>query len=331
MELELANHSSYPRVGDSPEGQLLRRTIAQREKGEKTDAELKAAEDRMAELAIAEQDQAGLDVVTDGLIRWYDPASHIAGKLAGIHINGLLRFFDTNFYFRQPVVEGRIERTGPLVVDEFVFAKGKTSKTVKGVLTGAYTLARLSLAKDGGAAQLSSMIEGYTEALAAEVYALADAGATVIQVDEPAILRHAEDFALLKSSVEALASQKKNSQLMLAFYFGDATPLYSKLQGLPVDALCLDFTYSTGLPGAIAKEGSSKVLALGLIDGRNTRLEETDKVARQIGQLLPAIKADKVYLTSSCGLEYLPRDRAQMKLKHMKTIKDTFLGSGKGA
>ncbi|MEJ2009703.1 MAG: hypothetical protein P8Z30_16375 [Acidobacteriota bacterium] len=330
MELKLASHSSYPRIGDSPEGQLLRRTIAQREKGEKTDADLRAAQDRMTELAIAEQEAAGIDVVTDGLIRWYDPASHLAGKLTGIHINGLLRFFDTNFYFRQPIVEGKIERTGPMVIDEFVFARGKASRTVKAVLTGPYTLARLSLAKDGGT-QLDSLVEQYAKAVAGEVGALADAGATLIQVDEPAILKHPEEFALLESGVRALATQKKSAKLMMAFYFGDVAPLYARLQALPVDALCLDFTYSPGLAGVVAKEGSSKSLALGLIDGRNTRLENADETARQIEQLLPAIKADNAYLTSSCGLEYLPRDRAQLKLKHLKTVKDTFLGLGKGA
>ncbi len=331
MELKLANHSSYPRIGDSAEGQLLRRTIAQREKGEKTDADLNAAEDRMVELAIAEQDQAGLDVVTDGLIRWYDPASHLAGKLAGIHINGLLRFFDTNFYFRQPIVDGEIERTGPLVVDEFTFARSRTSRTVKAVLTGPYTLARLSLAKDAAAGKLNSLMEGYTGALATEVAALADAGATLIQVDEPAILKHGEDFALFESGVKALASGKKSAQLVLAFYFGDVAPFYARLQTLPADALCLDFTYSPSLSSVIAGGGSSKALALGLIDGRNTRLEKADEVARQIEQLAPAIKSGSAYLTSSCGLEYLPRDRAQMKLKHLKTVKDVLSGTGKGA
>lgn len=326
MELKLANHSSYPRVGDTPEGQLLRRTIAQREKGEKTDHDVHTAEDQLTEMALAEQDEADLDVVTDGQIRWYDPASHLAGKLAGIHINGLLRFFDTNFYFRQPVAEGKIQRTGPLVVEEFTFARSKTSRMVKAVLTGPYTLARLSLARDDGNTKLGSLVEQYAEALAAEVGALADAGATMIQVDEPAILKHPEDFAQFESGVKALAAQKKNAQLILAFYFGDVAPLYARLQTLPVDMLCLDFTYSPGLADVIAREGSSKTVALGLVDGRNTRLEKEDEVARQIEQIGPALKTGKTYLTSSCGLEYLPRDRAKLKLKHLTTIRNTFLG-----
>jgi methionine synthase II (cobalamin-independent) len=86
VELILANHSSYPRIGDRPEYQLLRRTIAQWEKGEKIDADLRAAEDRLTEYALADQIDAGLDIVTDGQIRWYDPVSHLAEKLSGIRL-----------------------------------------------------------------------------------------------------------------------------------------------------------------------------------------------------------------------------------------------------
>ncbi len=53
MQLTLTNHSSYPRIGESPEYQRLRRTIARWEKGEKTEADRSAAEDRMTKLALS--------------------------------------------------------------------------------------------------------------------------------------------------------------------------------------------------------------------------------------------------------------------------------------
>jgi 5-methyltetrahydropteroyltriglutamate--homocysteine methyltransferase len=326
MELLLSNHGSYPRIGDDPGGQLLRRAIAQREKGEKTDADLRAAEDQMAARALAEQVEAGVDLVTDGLIRWYDPVSHLAGKLAGIKINGLLRFFDTNFYFRQPIVGGKIKREKSLVVEEFLFAKAKSPRPVKTVLTGPYTLARLSIGQNEETGKLENLLASYTQALAEEVGALADAGATLIQVDEPAILKHPEDFSRFEASIGALAASKGSARLGLAFYFGDVAPLYRKIQGLPVDFLCLDFTYSPILPEIVATEGSSKTLALGLLDGRNTRLEDPNALARQLEHMTSRLKADIAYLTSSCGLEYLPRDRAQLKLRHLTTVKKTFLG-----
>jgi 5-methyltetrahydropteroyltriglutamate--homocysteine methyltransferase len=342
MELILANHSSYPRVGDGAEEQLLRRTIGQREKGEKTDRDLRAAEDRLTELALGEQIAAGLDVVTDGLVRWYDPISHLAGKLAGVRIGGLLRFFDTNFYFRQPAVHARIERTKPLVVEEFLFARSKSSRPVKAVLTGPYTLARLSIEEPGRTNGGSSgpaarrtagpatgsdrLLEAYTAALAEEVAALAQAGAKLIQVDEPAVLKHPEDFHQLERSLAALAARKGEAELTLALYFGDAAPLYEKLQTLPVDVLSLDFTYSSALPARVAG-GSARRLALGLVDGRNTRLEDADAVARQLERMARGAGMTHAYLTPSCGLEYLPRDRAQMKLRGLMTIKRAFLGS----
>jgi 5-methyltetrahydropteroyltriglutamate--homocysteine methyltransferase len=326
MQLTLTNHSSYPRIGESPEYQLLRRTIAQWEKGERTEADRSAAEDRMTELALSEQLHAGLDILTDGQIRWYDPISHVAGKLSGIRINGLLRFFDTNSYFRQPVIHGPIVWSRPLLVGDFLSAQAKSSRPMKPVLTGPYTLAKLSIQEEGHAGKLEPVLEGYTAALAREIAALAAAGATVIQVDEPALLKHPTDFPLFARSAATLAAGKGHAHLALSFYFGDAAPLYARLQTLPVDILGFDFTYSPQLIDIIANQGSDKVLVLGLVDGRNTRLEDPAAVARQLEKITRRMDSRPVYLGPSCGLEHLPRDRAELKLRHLTTIKNTFTG-----
>lgn len=327
MELILSNHSSYPRIGDDPEHQMLRRAIAQRDKGEKTEAEVRQAEDRMTELALVDQIDAGLDLVTDGQVRWYDPISHLAGKLTGVRINGLLRFFDTNFYFRQPVAHSRPDRARPLVLQEFLFAQARSARPVKPVLTGPLTLARLSIAEDRGGRGFEKLLESYTEALAQEVAALAGAGASLIQLDEPALLKHPEDFSLLEPCTARLAAHKGSARLALALYFGDPAPLYARLQNLPVDVLVLDFTYNPGLLNLVASSGTSKTLALGLVDGRNTRLEDAKTVAQQLERVCRVLSSPQVILSPSCGLEYLPRDRAQLKLKNLAAIKKVFSGS----
>ncbi|MGD0124579.1 MAG: hypothetical protein ABSF46_04415 [Terriglobia bacterium] len=327
MELALCNHSSYPRIGDDPEHQLLRRTIAQHDKGEKTDEAVRAAQDRMTELALAEQTEVGVDLVTDGQIRWADPISHLAGKLSGVRVNGLLRFFDTNFYFRQPVVEARPERTEPLLLEEFRFAQEKSARPVKAVLTGPYTLARFSVGENGASTGFEQMLEGYTVALAAEVAALAAAGATVIQIEEPALLQHVDDFLRFEQCLTALARSKDSAQLALSIYFGDPAAVYDQLQTLPVDILGLDFTYSPGLADRVISNGTARTLMLGLVDGRNTRLEDPAAVARQLEELARGAGLNRAYLSPSCGLEYLPRDRARQKLKQLAVIRNTFLGS----
>ena len=75
--LHLANTGSYPRIGDGPELQILRRATTSLDRGDRNTADLLDAENDMIRRAIADQLKAGLEVITDGQIRWYDPISHL--------------------------------------------------------------------------------------------------------------------------------------------------------------------------------------------------------------------------------------------------------------
>jgi 5-methyltetrahydropteroyltriglutamate--homocysteine methyltransferase len=324
MNLIATNAGSYPRIGDTPEKQVLRRVITQWEKGEKSGEDLAAAEKEMTKLAISEQLEAGLDLITDGQIRWYDLLSHIAGKLEGIKINGLLRFFDTNSYYRQPVVSGEIKHKKTILLDDYRFAQSISSKPVKPLITGPYTLAKLSIVENGRYKSFEKLVEDYSVAVAEEVKALASAGATIIQIDEPAILKNKEDVDLFSSALRLLVNVKGNARLALSTYFGDVAWLYRTLQESPADILGIDFTYNQKLASMIARDGSKKPLALGLIDGRNTRMDDEKEVRRDLDLLLPAIKGESCYLNPSCGLEYLPRDRAFMKLQNLARIAASY-------
>jgi len=93
---------SYPRVSDSPEGQRLRRAIARWERQEISREGLRAVQVDVLREVVREQAAAGLDLVTDGQVTWYDPLSHFAAKLDGFEVGALERYFDTNTYYRQP-------------------------------------------------------------------------------------------------------------------------------------------------------------------------------------------------------------------------------------
>lgn len=326
MRLLTTNHSSYPRIGSAPDEQALRRAIHLREQGRGTDDDVCAAENHLVALALQSQEKAGLDIVTDGLIRWSDPISYLAGKLNGTRIDGLTRYFDTNLYVRQPAVEGRIARQRPLVLEEFRWAAQRSTRPVKAILTGPCTLARLSLAEPDGREGLGAIVSSYAEALAEEVADLAAAGAHAIQIDEPSLLKYPSDLSLAREALSLIAIRKGKAELGLATYFGDAAPLYRQLQELPVDVITLDFTYSPSLPRAIEMNGSTKPLGLGLIDGRNTKLEDKNSIAGKIEKIMSKVTSGHCYLTTSCGLEYLPRDRAELKIKHLTSIKSLFLG-----
>ncbi len=313
MRLHATSSGSYPRIGDRPEEQVLRKTIAGLDRGEKTEADLEEARQTMVGLAIGEQEAAGLDIVTDGQIGWYDPVSHMTRSVAGVEIGGLLRYFDTNSYFRQPAIVGPIEMGEPQVVQEYRYATGVATKPVKPVLTGAYTLAKLSINRQGVYRDLEALCEAISSVVVAEVAALAEAGAQLIQIDEPCILNHPEELPLVEASLEAARAAAGSAALALYTSFGDATPLLSRLVELPVDVLGLDFTYSPGLIEAIASQGSPKTLGLGLLDARNTKMEEEEEIVVVVEGLLPAVATGEAYLNPSTGLEYLPREKARAK------------------
>ncbi len=344
MNLILTSAGSYPRIGDSPELQILRRAIAAVDRGERTPADLAAAEAEMTRRAIEEQVRAGLELVTDGQIHWHDPVSHLAGKLSGVQVKGLLRFFDTNFYFRQPVLTAKPERKAPILLEEFALASSALGATasaagkaggvaLKPVLTGPYTLAKFSLAANSGMNSLEGRAAAYAQALAAEVRALAEAGAQLVQVDEPAVIKYPQDWQIFVQALQPLVQARRDAasaghpvQLALYVYFHDCAPLYEKLADLPVDVVGIDFTYNPKLVDVVAAAGSPIPLGLGLVDGRNTKLEEPGAVARQVEKLMPKIAGGKAYLGTSCGLEYLPRDRAYAKLELLGRIRAAVKG-----
>ncbi len=173
---------SYPRVGDTPADQGLRRAIGRLDRGEITEEELRSVERETVKAILREQNDAGIDLVTDGQISWYDSQSHIAGKLSSVEINGLVRYFDTNTYYRQPVVRGPVVRKAPLLVDEWKFAQANSKAPVKAVLTGPVTLA--SLSQDKHYQTRKALAIDLATALGQEVEALVAAGASHVQIDE---------------------------------------------------------------------------------------------------------------------------------------------------
>jgi len=322
MKIILANSGGYPRIGDKPEKQILRRAIADWEKGILNNEKLKEIEDLVVKEVVQEQIRAGLDIVTDGLVRWYCPFSHIAEKLNGIKINGLLRYFDTNFYFRQPVAIEKIKRDKPIIISEYEYAKSISLKPVKAVLTGPYTLSKYTIIESNKYRNTEEVAIDYAIALSVEIEELSKKGAELIQIDEPAILMNKKDLPILKKCLEIIWERRGVSKIALFTYFGDIKPLYSEVQKLKVDILGIDFTYSSNLTDFIISNGTDKNLSLGIIDGRNTKIEDIKKIAEEVERIISSLKLQEVYINPSCGLELLPQDKAYMKLENMCKIRE---------
>ena len=305
---------SYPKIPNKPRPARLRNAIARFDRGDITLDDLRAVEDEVTVEALQEQADAGLDLVTDGQVRWDDEQTYIAQSLDGISINGLIRWFDTNMYYRQPVIEGPVAWREPITVRDFTFAKEHSAKPVKAVLTGPYTLARLSVDehyKSNGALALA-----FAEALNQEAKALQAAGATFIQFNEPAVVRHKDGFPDFSHVCNRLVDGL-NVETAVYFYFGDVDGIYPQLLDLPFDLIGLDFVMGAANEALLHRTPFTKKLGLGIMNARNTKLEPADQLVERIRTLGQGLPPDHLHVSPSAGLEFLPREVAQAKLKRL--------------
>lgn len=322
MNFIAENHSLYPRVGDTDEELRLRRAYHSYDQEEIDQAELDEIEDSYAEDVIQEQVDAGLDIVTDGMIRWYDHISHLAENLAGAEVAGLLRYFDTNYLVREAKINEPVEWRNPLIVGEYELASSVTNKPAKMILPGPLTLARHSIYNDDVYSKESNLAEDYAGALREEIKALSEAGLDHLQIEEPSLLQSPGDAEWVLPLLNNLCDAAPQTEIRLATYFGDAVPLYENFQNSEFDVLTFDFTYSDSLVETITKEGTDKKLGLGLLNGRNTKLESEDDIVSTIDELRGSLTDDDQYLTFSCSIDYLPRNKARRKLEQLAQVRD---------
>jgi 5-methyltetrahydropteroyltriglutamate--homocysteine methyltransferase len=313
MKIKASTHSSFPRIGEHPDEQKLRRATAGLEEGKISFDEFTRVQNELIDEIIKIQERAGIDTITDGLIRWYDPASHLAKNLDGFEINGLLRFFDTNFYFRQPVVKGVVGLGNGKLADEIRYTASKSKREVKAVMLGPLSMAAMSLNKSS--LKFEELCLKLGEVLGRQADQLSSAGANIIQIEEPWLARNPNLFELFQSGFGKFNQFKGNARTLVTFYFGDINHLYNRLSEIPADMIGIDFPYSPGVINKILADGFPKPISFGILDGRNTKMENPDTVAKTLEPILQKINLNGCHITTSCGLEFLPRQYAIKKLE----------------
>lgn len=303
---------NYPKIPDLPAPGKWRTAVEKFQKGQIDEAALQQVEDEVTLEAIRDQVEAGVDLITDGQIRWDDGQTYFARRLHGFAINGLQRYFDTNVYYRAPVAQGKISWVEPITVRDFTFAREYSHKPVKPVITGPFTLAKLShnahypTAREFGRALASELNK--------ELRALEAAGAEVVQVNEPSLCRHKQEFTLFAEAMEILTDGVK-ARKILCTYFGDVGGVYPQILDLPFDTIGLDFAAGYRNWDVIRQVPFTKGLMFGILDARNTRMETVDEMLAAIRRVTEVVSPDRLMVSPSAGLEFLPHGVARRKLQ----------------
>ena len=314
---------NYPKVAEGAYSTKLIGTITKWQRKELDDAQLEAVIQNITTAVIREQEQAGVDLVTDGQIRWDDLVTPMAKRLEGFEINGLSRWFNNNVYYRRPILHKAPVRKGPMLVDAYRFAARCTSKPVKAVLPGPYTFAVVS--EDRCYKTLRPFVLKLAEILNQEASALASAGAPLIQFDEPALGFGKTDFKL---AVEALniATKGVKAKTAVYTYFGSLNGGLGSLMRAKVDLIGVDVVSDPKALANLKRTSVTKELALGCLDARNTKLESVAELHAVFNAVKRLVPLDRLYVNPNCGLEFLPHTQALAKVRRLVQAVRTYKG-----
>ncbi len=325
MVLEATLAGAYPKIGDTTEEQKLRRSLHQFDKSEISEEDLEQIKNEVTEEVIKQQIEAGLDIVTDGLIRWDDPLRMIVRNITGVEISGLIRYFDTNTFYRQPIIESRLEFIKPILVQDFLFAQERSSKPVKVVLTGPYTIAKLS--RNRFYREFKQLAFDFAHLLHKEALALEEAGCKYIQFDEPALLQFKQDLPLFLQVFEILTAQLSKAEKTVQFNFGTIEGIYPKILNLNVERIGIELTPKHKNWDVIKSAQFTKKLMAGIVDARNTKMESEAELVKSLHQLGEHVNLDHTWLSTSHSLEFLPRSNARKKLELLTSVAKQLKGA----
>jgi len=255
------------------------------------------------------QKEAGLDYFSDGLLKWQDIFRPLTQAL-GVKPHILVRWFDTNTFFREPELSGRLAAATNY---DDVVADASVPRPRVTTLPSPYMFSRAAHTDQDRNALMLALAE---QVLRPAIDAAVAAGAELIHLEDPwlgyvGITR--EDWAPLR---DALTILHRDLKATLAFhvYFGDAAPHLDQLQQLPVDAIGVDLAQTDV---KALGSGWNKGLIAGVINGRSSILESPTALVELARHLADTVAPRNLYLSSNCELGYLPTVVAEQKVQRL--------------
>ena len=285
---------------------------------------LAEAQDDATRLAIRAQEEAGLDIITDGEIRRESYSNRFATALEGVDLDNPGSALDRSGHPNPvPRIVGKIRRMRPVEVEDLKFLRAHTDRRIKMTVPGPFTMSQQAQNDYYKSEEEAAM--DYAVAVNEEIRDLFAAGADVVQVDEPYKQARPEKARAygLKALNRALAGVKGATAVHICF--GYAAVIHSRpsgysflgeLSGCGCNQISIE-TAQSNLDCSVLESLPGKKIILGVIDLNDMAVETPEKVAARIRRALPHVRAEDVIVAPDCGMKYLPREVAFGKMGAM--------------
>ncbi len=301
--------------------------------------EFRARLDRAARMAIEDQNEAGLDFITDGEERRGHYVLYVLRRLGGFDFEHLReKSIREGMYVRRlPVVVGKIAYEGPILVEDYRFTQRYAKGIAKIGLPGPSTVVD-SVVDDYYQGDRERLAMDYAAAIRHEVENLIEAGCRAIQFDDPVLLRYPdqaqrwgldalqacfhglEDRAtffvhICRGYPDKPLERQGIEYKAKAEYYAD---VLSWLSDSALDVVSIEGAQSR-LDLSVLPAIGEKTVMLGVVDVGSDEVESVEALVERGREALQYLPREQLILAPDCGMVQLSRSAAKAKLTNIAT------------
>lgn len=311
-------------TGPFPRSEQLVQATRDHDRGRIDSAALEETFVRAESDVVQLEKRLGTDRLTAGYLRWPDLFRPIAEGWSGFSVGPLTRWFETNTFFRQPILNSPPERSPGALVPRLppsLRSEGPGRGLI--LLPGPYTLTGLLDNRSGETSE--ALVHRLGRLLAEEVRELRSLGFTTFEWIEPLLVYRPPTPTLGESLIaayQAIHGAFPDATSLLWTYFGDAAPLLPLLRRLPVSVIGFDLSETD--PKGIAGPLNGRGLGLGVVDPRTTLSEDPGHIIAIVRDLQERLAPSSIWLGPGAPLDLLAAESAAKKLHVLAAARDAL-------
>ncbi|GLZ02804.1 methionine synthase [Actinomadura sp. NBRC 104412] len=314
-------------VGSYPVPEWMERLKTDYYRGRMSLAQLTDVHEMAIKAALRDQELAGIDIVSDGELRRDNDIDYFLARTPGIRLAETSKDFSFDYYDATlpAPLPGSFDAPPLRLADDYAFTASQTSAPIKFSFTGPFSLSRR--VRDEAYRDDRELVRALARMLNAEARALAERGATLLQIDEPFLAGYPDQVV---TAIEAINVVTEGVDVTWALHvcYGNryARPLWEghydflfpAVLDTTVDQLVLEFARKgqEDLP-VVRKFGWDRDLGLGVLDVKSAEVETPELIANRIRNALELVPADRLVVNPDCGLRNLTGAVARAKLAAM--------------
>lgn len=274
------------------------------------------------------QEEIGLDILVHGEPERNDMVEYFGEQLKGYGFsqNGWVQSYGSRCV-KPPFIYGDISRPKAMTVEWLKYAQSKTSKIVKGMLTGPVTILNWSFVRDDK--EKNEVATQIALAISDEIDDLQKNGIKIIQVDEAAFkegypLRNEKRVNYEKWALEsfkfAVSSATVETQIHTHMCYSDFNDIIKTIEAMDADVISIETARSGNkLLKIFAKVGYKQEVGPGVYDIHSPRIPSIEEIQEQIKLLLEVLPKKQLWINPDCGLKTRKWDEVIPSLKNMVT------------